>query len=192
MSLNYGYNYIRTLPKLPLSIKSLNITCNEINGILDLRCYEKLHNLLCSGNKITELKLNNCNTVNTLCCSSNKFNYLILQSHYINTINCTSNNITEAIIHFNFKNMNITYNPLYKISFKQDVGNIHLDLNYLKIISPFVIAKYLIKYKFICSIEEISIILTNSAAFCIQKLWYAFKLKNTKKIELTDELIIYI
>ena len=169
----------------------MNITSNNINGILDLRNYCKLENILCSANKLTNIKLCNNIKINTLCCSSNNIKNFILKAGYIDTINCTSCNITEAIIDFRFRNLNISYNPLTKITFKQHTKllNIKIDQETLRIISPFSFTICIInKFQ---DTEFNNSILRHSAAYCIQKLWYSYKLK-IEGLWKRKQIVIYI
>jgi len=205
--LNCSNNKFIVLPKIPLSIITLNITGNKISGTLDLSCYDKLDHLLCSANKINNLILGRP-IMDILCCSSNKLKYFIINAIYINTVICTSNNITEAIIHFGFHNLNLTYNPLNKITFLFDKYKLHqkksnndklnfilssqieIDPKHLRIVSPYCIAEYLNNIY-----SPTNTIVIHSAAYAIQKLWYSYKLKIINKItkkKINTNIIVYL
>jgi len=165
------------------TLLTINISSNNFKGILDMRKCKQLKSLICTNNKITNIKLDS--RLTTLCCSSNMIKYFIIKTNFINVLNSTSNKTEEAIIHFNFKKINLINNSIKKITFKNkiivqrinDMYDIDIDYKTLKIVSPFYVVNKNIKHnKKYKEFNDFLRILENSASYSIQKLWRRYKL----------------
>lgn len=96
-----GLNYI--LKQLPKTIKKINISSNKLKGVIDLRKFNCLQELICTSNKINHLLLPN--SIYNLYCSGNLIPELVLSGVSKQNVYCCSCMTMEIILNTEVKNL---------------------------------------------------------------------------------------
>jgi hypothetical protein len=114
---------------------SLNISNLNIKGILDLEDFDKIKELDCSNNKITEI-INIPWSLAKLNCSNNNIKSLLNLPDSLKTLNCKKNNLEKLHYPINIKPSKYPSNLkeiLLGYGFNQPIDNLPNTLTVLKL-----------------------------------------------------------
>ena len=174
-TLNCGMNLLTSLSSIPYTIQNLNISSNNIQGVLNVSSLHNLTVLNCTSNHITFIKFNK--QLETLYASGNNIPTLIINAAYLNSANLCSCGIKRLIIRSKkFNSIVLRDNPIKFISIDPitKFNTIECNFNNLYIMSSF---KHMINTVPFNNNNFLRIHL-NSAAYCIQKFFKHIKLMN--------------